>query len=65
MIFLPRFSLFLDFFFFNNFNNSELEESLLVLPFAVSTDLLSILETFLSNGWETELTSRCLLFLLR
>ncbi|PVD28024.1 hypothetical protein C0Q70_10605 [Pomacea canaliculata] len=45
--------------------SSELDESLLVLPFAVSTDLLSILETFLSNGWETELTSRCLLFLLR
>ncbi|KAK7493105.1 hypothetical protein BaRGS_00015626 [Batillaria attramentaria] len=45
--------------------SSELEEALLVLPFPTATELLSILEVLLNKGWETELTCRCLLFLLK
>ncbi|KAJ8314591.1 hypothetical protein KUTeg_006741 [Tegillarca granosa] len=45
--------------------SSELEESLLVLPFSYVIDLLKILEVFLDSGWEIELTCRCLFFLLR
>lgn len=45
--------------------SSELEEALLVLPFSTATELLSILEVLLNNGWDTELTCRCLLFLLK
>ncbi|ESO84126.1 hypothetical protein LOTGIDRAFT_184187 [Lottia gigantea] len=45
--------------------SSELEESLLVMPFSYVTDLLKILDKFLTFGWETELVCRCLFFLLR
>ncbi|KAK6169407.1 hypothetical protein SNE40_020470 [Patella caerulea] len=45
--------------------SSELEESLLVLPFPYVSDLLQVLDKFLTLGWETELVCRCLLFLLR
>ena len=44
---------------------SELEESLLVLPFSYVTDLLPLLNTFIQAGWEVELACRCLFFLLR
>ncbi|XP_055954643.1 WD repeat-containing protein 3 [Patella vulgata] len=45
--------------------SSELEESLLVLPFPYVSDLLQVLDKFLTLGWETELVCRCLFFLLR
>ncbi|XP_023931815.1 WD repeat-containing protein 3-like [Lingula anatina] len=45
--------------------SSELEESLLVLPFSYIPDLLGLLSMFIDNGWEVELTCRCLLLLLR
>ncbi|XP_041353923.1 WD repeat-containing protein 3-like [Gigantopelta aegis] len=45
--------------------SSQLEKSLLVLPFSYVTQLIKILDQILKAGWETELTSRCLLFLLR
>ena len=45
--------------------SSELEESLLVLPFDYVIDILKLLLEWVKNGWETELTCRCLFFLLR
>ncbi|XP_038059666.1 WD repeat-containing protein 3-like [Patiria miniata] len=45
--------------------SSELEESLLVIPFSYVLELLPLLETFISSGWEVELACRCLLFLIR
>ncbi|XP_033112775.1 WD repeat-containing protein 3-like [Anneissia japonica] len=45
--------------------SSELEEALLVLPFHYVLDLLKLLDVFLSLEWESELSCRCLLFLLR
>ncbi|XP_065837307.1 WD repeat-containing protein 3-like [Oscarella lobularis] len=45
--------------------SSELEESLLVLPFAYVMDLLQILDDWLKNGLEIELSCRCVFFLLR
>ncbi|KAI8488166.1 Dip2/Utp12 protein [Branchiostoma belcheri] len=45
--------------------SSELEEALLVLPFSYVVDLLQLLNSFLTEGWEVELTCRCLFFLLR
>ncbi|XP_056016020.1 WD repeat-containing protein 3-like isoform X2 [Ostrea edulis] len=45
--------------------SSELEESLLVLPFSYVVDLLKVLEVFIDSGWEVELSCRCLFFLLR
>ncbi|XP_064627988.1 WD repeat-containing protein 3-like [Lineus longissimus] len=45
--------------------SSELEESLLVLPFSYVIDLLALLDDFLASHWETELCCRCLFFLLR
>lgn len=45
--------------------SSELEESLLVLPFSYVIDLLKLLDHFITNGWDVELSCRCLLFLLR
>ncbi|XP_078619457.1 WD repeat-containing protein 3-like [Branchiostoma floridae x Branchiostoma japonicum] len=45
--------------------SSELEEALLVLPFSYVIDLLKLLNDFLTEGWEVELTCRCLFFLLR
>jgi len=45
--------------------SSELEESLLVLPFSNVMDLLQLINLWMQNTWEVELTSRCLFFLLR
>ncbi|XP_043225824.1 WD repeat-containing protein 3-like isoform X1 [Amphibalanus amphitrite] len=45
--------------------SSELEESLLVLPFSYVADMLYILERLLAASGEVELVSRCLTFLLR
>ncbi|XP_063403834.1 WD repeat-containing protein 3-like isoform X1 [Mytilus trossulus] len=45
--------------------SSELEESLLVLPFSYVIDMLKVLEVFIDSGWEIELSCRCLFFLLR
>ncbi|KAK7108660.1 WD repeat-containing protein 3-like [Littorina saxatilis] len=45
--------------------SSEIEETLLVLPFDYTTKLLKVLEVFLKNGWQTELSVRCVCFLLR
>ena len=45
--------------------SSELEESLLVLPFSYVTDLLYILERLVAGSGEVELVCRCLAFLLR
>ncbi|XP_006813674.2 WD repeat-containing protein 3 [Saccoglossus kowalevskii] len=45
--------------------SSELEKSLLVLPFDVVIDLLKLLDHFIKSGWEVELSCRCLFFLLR
>ncbi|CAH3120735.1 unnamed protein product [Pocillopora meandrina] len=45
--------------------SSELEESLIVLPFSVATDMLTLLNHWLQRGWEVELSCRCLSFLLR
>ncbi|XP_078322408.1 WD repeat-containing protein 3-like [Crassostrea virginica] len=45
--------------------SSELEESLLVLPFSYVIDLLKVLEVFIDSSWEVELSCRCLFFLLR
>lgn len=45
--------------------SSELEESLLVLPFSYIIDLLPLLENYISLGWEVERCCRCLFFLLR
>ncbi|XP_064608523.1 WD repeat-containing protein 3-like [Liolophura sinensis] len=45
--------------------SSELDEALLVLPFDCVIELLKLIQVFLDNGWETELSTKCLLFLLR
>jgi U3 small nucleolar RNA-associated protein 12 len=45
--------------------SSELEESLLVLPFSFVMDFLKLLNEWIKNGWEIELSCRCLFFLLR
>lgn len=45
--------------------SSELEESLLVMPFSYVLDLFPLLEIFINQGWEVELSCRCLFFLLR
>nr|XP_015219591.1 PREDICTED: WD repeat-containing protein 3 [Lepisosteus oculatus] len=45
--------------------SSELEESLLVLPFSYVPDLLSLFNEFIRGGLEVELVCRCLFFLLR
>lgn len=44
---------------------SELEETLLVLPFGYVADLLGALSELLDRGWEVEMCCRCLFFLLR
>uniref|UniRef100_A0A8D0GMZ5 WD repeat-containing protein 3 n=1 Tax=Sphenodon punctatus TaxID=8508 RepID=A0A8D0GMZ5_SPHPU len=44
---------------------SELEESLLVLPFSYVPDLLTLFNEYLQKGSEVELLCRALLFLLR
>ncbi|XP_033741913.1 WD repeat-containing protein 3-like [Pecten maximus] len=45
--------------------SSELEESLLVLPFNYVIDLIQVTDKFLDRGWYIELTCRVLFFLLR
>ncbi|KAI4898120.1 hypothetical protein NFI96_015384 [Prochilodus magdalenae] len=45
--------------------SSELEVSLLVLPFPYIPDLLSLFNTYIKHGLEVELVCRCLFFLLR
>ncbi|KAL6484805.1 hypothetical protein MHYP_G00068500 [Metynnis hypsauchen] len=45
--------------------SSELEVSLLVLPFPYIPDLLSLFNTYIQQGLEVELVCRCLFFLLR
>ncbi|XP_048834669.1 WD repeat-containing protein 3 isoform X2 [Brienomyrus brachyistius] len=45
--------------------SSELEVSLLVLPFQYIPDLLSLFNGFIQDGLEVELVCRCLFFLLR
>jgi len=44
---------------------SELEESLLVLPFPYVIQLLELMRYFTESGYEIELAQRCLGFLLR
>ena len=45
--------------------SSELEEALLVLPFHYVGRLLKLLDRLLERGWETELVTRIVLFLVR
>ncbi|XP_062906768.1 WD repeat-containing protein 3 [Mobula hypostoma] len=45
--------------------SSELEESLLVLPFSYSPDLLTLFNEYIQHSSEVELICRCLFFLLR
>uniref|UniRef100_A0A3B3QTV1 WD repeat domain 3 n=1 Tax=Paramormyrops kingsleyae TaxID=1676925 RepID=A0A3B3QTV1_9TELE len=45
--------------------SSELEVSLLVLPFQYIPDLLALFNGFIQDGLEVELVCRCLFFLLR
>nr|CAB3226290.1 WD repeat-containing protein 3 [Phallusia mammillata] len=45
--------------------SSELEESLLVMPFSYVPDLLTLLNTFVTRGREVELVCRVMFFLLR
>lgn len=45
--------------------SSEVEEALIVLPFHYVGSLLTLLERLLDKGWETELVTRILLFLVR
>ncbi|XP_028846956.1 WD repeat-containing protein 3 [Denticeps clupeoides] len=45
--------------------SSELEVSLLVLPFPYVPDLLRLFNTYIQSGLEVELVCRCLFFLLR
>ena len=44
---------------------SELEESLLVMPFHFATDLLVILDVLIRQKKSVELVTKCLLFLMR
>lgn len=45
--------------------DSELELSLLVLPFPYVPDLLQLFNGYVQQGLEVELVCRCLFFLLR
>ncbi|XP_069744504.1 WD repeat-containing protein 3 [Narcine bancroftii] len=45
--------------------SSELEESLLVLPFAYSPDLLTLFNEYIQLSLEVELVCRCLFFLVK
>ncbi|KAM8976598.1 WD repeat-containing protein 3 isoform 1-T1 [Pelodytes ibericus] len=45
--------------------SSELEESLLVLPFSYVPDVLALCRDYIHAGQDVELICRCLLFLLR
>lgn len=44
---------------------SELEVSLLVLPFSYVPELLKLFNSYIQQGLEVELVCRCLFFLLR
>ncbi|XP_036894787.1 WD repeat-containing protein 3 [Sturnira hondurensis] len=50
---------------FKGIKSSELEESLLVLPFSYVPDVLRLFHEFLQLGSDVELLCRCLFFLLR
>ncbi|XP_069862551.1 WD repeat-containing protein 3 [Dipodomys merriami] len=50
---------------FKGIKSSELEESLLVLPFSYVPDILKLLNEFIQLGSDIELLCRCLFFLLR
>uniref|UniRef100_A0A4W3GL16 WD repeat-containing protein 3 n=1 Tax=Callorhinchus milii TaxID=7868 RepID=A0A4W3GL16_CALMI len=52
------------FFLLGSFS-SELEESLLVLPFSYTPDLLTLFNEYIQHSLEVELICRCLFFLLR
>ena len=45
--------------------SSDLEESLLMMPFKYVSDLLEVLEELISNGIQIELCCRCLFFLTK
>ncbi|XP_067849056.1 WD repeat-containing protein 3 [Heptranchias perlo] len=45
--------------------SSEMEESLLVLPFSYAPDLLTLFDEYIQLSLEVELICRCLFFLLR
>uniref|UniRef100_A0AAQ6AI10 Small-subunit processome Utp12 domain-containing protein n=1 Tax=Amphiprion ocellaris TaxID=80972 RepID=A0AAQ6AI10_AMPOC len=47
------------------FANSELEVSLLVLPFPYIPELLQLFSSYIQQGLEVELVCRCLFFLLK
>lgn len=47
------------------FSVSELEVSLLVLPFSYVPELLKLFSGYIQQGLEVELVCRCLFFLLR
>ncbi|XP_064413240.1 WD repeat-containing protein 3 [Latimeria chalumnae] len=50
---------------FKKVRSSELEESLLVLPFSYVPDLLTLFDEYIQLSLDVELVCRCLLFLLR
>ncbi|XP_045657354.1 WD repeat-containing protein 3 isoform X1 [Ursus americanus] len=50
---------------FKGIKSSELEESLLVLPFSYVPDILKLFNEFIQLGSDIELLCRCLFFLLR
>lgn len=50
---------------FKKIKSSELEESLLVLPFSYVPDLLTLFNDYIQHGQSVELICRCLFFLLR
>ncbi|XP_039098687.1 WD repeat-containing protein 3 isoform X2 [Hyaena hyaena] len=50
---------------FKGIKSSELEESLLVLPFSYVPDVLKLFNEFIQLGSDIELLCRCLFFLLR
>ncbi|KAF4021436.1 hypothetical protein G4228_013321 [Cervus hanglu yarkandensis] len=50
---------------FKGIKSSELEESLLVLPFSYIPDILRLFNEFIQQGSDIELLCRCLFFLLR
>ncbi|KAM9245162.1 WD repeat-containing protein 3 isoform 2-T3 [Dugong dugon] len=50
---------------FKGIKSSELEESLLVLPFSYVPDVLKLFNEFIQQGFDVELLCRCLFFLLR
>nr|XP_033797838.1 WD repeat-containing protein 3 [Geotrypetes seraphini]XP_033797839.1 WD repeat-containing protein 3 [Geotrypetes seraphini]XP_033797840.1 WD repeat-containing protein 3 [Geotrypetes seraphini] len=50
---------------FKKVKSSELEESLLVLPFSYVPDLLTLFNEYIQHGLVVELICRCLFFILR